>query len=151
MSIQKELRNVSLIWDFGKKPIPPGTYDGRLGKRAAHYIDTLEAKDKAQRERITDQRRQIEALEAAIREAQAAVGAHWPFDKLLSNARNVEAILEAALPSEPELEPCPFCGGQPQFEDHSTLYPYTVVCECGIHGPGNDDKAEAREAWNKRA
>lgn len=46
-----------------------------------------------------------------------------------------------------ELEPCPFCGGRPRFEDNW----YSVACvRCGADGPAGKPE-EAIEAWNTRA
>lgn len=49
------------------------------------------------------------------------------------------------------LEPCPFCGAQPEDQD---VGDYFVTCpSCGVDGPAGlqDGTAHARKAWNQRA
>ena len=60
---------------------------------------------------------------------------------------------------EPELIPCPFCGGQTKLgiryapkivlNNNGT---YGVTCSsCGAEGPASDTKNEAADDWNRRA
>ena len=55
-----------------------------------------------------------------------------------------------------ELKPCPFCGGlafmthdedDPQFDTEI----YCCICEASIRRIGEGNRAEAIEAWNRRA
>ena len=63
--------------------------------------------------------------------------------------------------TEPNLKPCPFCGGAAKFVDYgqpNDFEDWNVECEkCGIMviAPGQEEgwvttKAEAAEAWNRR-
>lgn len=50
-------------------------------------------------------------------------------------------------PSDAELQPCPFCGNQPEPNGY-----YTVTCmACGVSGPSGGNFEEVRAAWNRRA
>lgn len=60
---------------------------------------------------------------------------------------------------ETELKPCPFCGAREHDEDQPInvgwvieLDAWQVSCDrCGASGGINDGRAEAIEAWNRRA
>ena len=50
-----------------------------------------------------------------------------------------------------QLKPCPFCGGD-AFADNGPAHIWYVQCqECLIDGVLKPTKAEAIEAWNRRA
>lgn len=70
-----------------------------------------------------------------------------------------EAIdaLQKWLAENPQLDSCPFCGGEAAFHtesDRDIIY-YGVMCKdngkCGMIPALYKTKAEAVEAWNKRA
>jgi len=60
--------------------------------------------------------------------------------------------LEAALPSEPALKPCPFCGGKAEgYTDQGDFF-YCKCLDCkAASDVSYETGAEAREAWNRRA
>lgn len=50
---------------------------------------------------------------------------------------------------DPELKPCPFCGGEPHARGDGTLY--WVICEdCDCEGPVALSPDDAAEKWNTR-
>jgi len=83
----------------------------------------------------------IDKLEAAIREAIGCGDPHTAFE-----------IIEAALPSEPELKPCPFCGGKAEAMTNMGDYTYYRCKKCLVrtHDCSCETEPEAREAWNRR-
>ncbi len=53
-------------------------------------------------------------------------------------------------PVEPELKPCPLCGGDAEVQTNPKGTHYWVGCHgCGARGPISDWKG-ARQAWNLR-
>lgn len=51
---------------------------------------------------------------------------------------------------EEKIKPCPFCGNE--VEPIELYTGWTVICDnCGTAGLAYDSKAEAAEAWNRRA
>ena len=48
------------------------------------------------------------------------------------------------------LKPCPFCG-QPGLHPHRHLTAWVRCGSCGAEGPVGTDRAEAIDAWNRRA
>jgi len=54
----------------------------------------------------------------------------------------------------PELLPCPFCGGKAVYHSlnlNSGRSYYSLICACGGQNGSYETKAEAAEAWNRRA
>lgn len=53
--------------------------------------------------------------------------------------------------NEPELLPCPFCGGRPTFvEPDRGGWEYQIICtDCQVY-PESGDRAEVIRHWNTR-
>jgi len=52
---------------------------------------------------------------------------------------------------EPELEPCPFCGGEAVLTNYAGSNIPVVECKnCYAKSPGEGDSDEAIAAWNRR-
>src|SRR5437773_6661802 len=68
----------------------------------------------------------------------------------------LNAIVEEvmAAPSEPELLPCPFCGGRARFSETPRAYDFqqAIECEsCGANtGPTGVGREEVVLFWNRR-
>lgn len=118
-----------------------------------HRMDQLE-KDKKEEELDDDTKKALNLMAE-----QAICG---EFGKQLNKAIEERIAQEAAKPSEPELLPCPFCGGSGSLEYRNDAYlsGWAVLC-----GEENSDefncvvnvktctysvKAKAIKAWNTR-
>ena len=73
-------------------------------------------------------------------------------ERLIETLNDLKKTLEAMrgdASEEPELKPCPFCGGEAVGMCGGVQQYVRCYC-CNTEGPTCDTKQEAIEAWNRR-